>query len=180
MNSLSIINIIINTDDFYFKVGLQFIIKHFFNKKAQSVSFLPSNKVDILIRFEHSSSLKEEGKEIIITERHNKLNGTQRVCTCRNIMFKHDTPAQFISILEETMTRTVTKVPCTLCRRKLTRREKEILSKLADGLTSSDISTSTGLNIKSVSQHKRNAMRKLSLRNTSELINWLLINKINI
>lgn len=180
MNSLNIINIIINTDDFYFRVGLQSIIQRFFNKKGQSVSFLTNSNVDVIIRFEHSSPLKEEGKEIIIRGPHSKLNRTQRECTCRNIMFKHDTPAQFISILEKTMSSAVSRVPCSFCRRKLTRREKEVLSKLSDGFTSSEISKCIGLNVKSVSQHKRNAMRKLSLRNTRELLNWLMINNIDI
>ncbi|NJQ22338.1 helix-turn-helix transcriptional regulator [Pantoea sp. LS15] len=72
------------------------------------------------------------------------------------------------------------KKTCIVCRIILTRREKQILYKLSEGFSSSEIAKNIGLHVKSVSQHKRNAMRKLSLPNTKELLLWLVYNKINI
>lgn len=177
MNSPDVIHVIIEDDDFYFSAGLKFILKNFFTKNNKNVIFSLNERADILIRPENNSSLNTGGKEIIINGHQHKAKNNHRACSCRNILFKYDTIERFTILLKETLTQKATKNQCIMCRRTLTRREKQILYKFSEGLSSSEIAGCIGLNVKSVSQHKRNAMRKLSLRNTKELLLWLTFNK---
>lgn len=180
VNSPGIMNVLIEERDLYFKIGLMFSLRLFFNKNKQDVLFDPSEKIDLLIRSEKTPPLKKGRKEIIISEKTNKRKCIQQGCTCKNILFKHDTAERFTLLLKKILMEKESKRPCIVCRSKLTRREKQILNKFSEGLSSADIAKNIGLHVKSVSQHKRNAMRKLSLRNTKELLLWLTLNKVNI
>lgn len=179
MNSPSIVNVLIEERDVYFRVGLKFNLRVFFNKNKQDVIYDPSEQIDLLIRSEKIPVLKKGSVEIIISDRK-KGKCIHRECTCKNIFFKHDTAERFTLLLEKILKEKESKKTCIVCRGKLTRREKQILNKFSEGLSASEIAKNIGLHVKSVSQHKRNSMRKLSLRNTKELLIWLMYNKINI
>ncbi|WP_413507990.1 response regulator transcription factor [Serratia proteamaculans] len=56
----------------------------------------------------------------------------------------------------------------------LTPREKEVLRNLALGMNNHDISHQIGISEKTVSTHKRAAMRKLNISRNTELHYWLL------
>lgn len=174
-----IVNIIIDERDSYFTNGLKLCLNAFFCKNKQGVNFSPSEKVDLLIRSESALPLKKAGKEIIISEKKYKATIVQPVCSCKNILFKNDTIETFTLLLKKTMMGKASKKLCLVCRAKLTRREKQVLNKFSVGLNPLEIARDIGLDVKSVSQHKRNAMRKLSLQNNKELLIWLTINKVN-
>ena len=61
----------------------------------------------------------------------------------------------------------------------LTKREKEIINQFFKGKSNVAISQKFGLSVTTVSQHKRNAMRRLNLRNNNELHSWLLSGGLN-
>lgn len=67
---------------------------------------------------------------------------------------------------------TVTGVPL------LTRREKEILVLIAEGLTNPEIAEKLFLSISTVDSHRKNLMRKLNFKNTALLIRWAVENKL--
>ncbi|WP_462247595.1 response regulator transcription factor [Ekhidna sp.] len=60
----------------------------------------------------------------------------------------------------------------------LSEREIEIIRKLSDGLTSSQISEALFISLHTVKTHRKNILRKLDLHSSSELIQYALNNGI--
>lgn len=60
----------------------------------------------------------------------------------------------------------------------ITRREKEILRLIAEGLTNPQIAEKLFLSLSTVDSHRKNLMRKLNLKNTALLIRWAVENKV--
>ncbi|CAI1839123.1 two component system sensor kinase SsrB [Serratia quinivorans] len=56
----------------------------------------------------------------------------------------------------------------------LTSREHEVLFHLKKGKTPTGAAISMGINVKTISAHKRAAMKKLNFRRTCELFHWML------
>ncbi|MEI9743865.1 MULTISPECIES: helix-turn-helix transcriptional regulator [Enterobacter cloacae complex] len=179
MNSLSVIKVSLEIDDFYFRIGLKFIVADFFYKQKQEVFFVSDDVVDLVVRSEAKPYMKGFYREIIIRDKILRDASDVFKCNCKSIFFKNEAPEEFISLLQKTMCKEINSKTCFFCRRCLTRREREILQGYADGLSTNEIANAAGLHIKSVSQHKRNAMRKLFLRNTKELVEWLAREKIS-
>lgn len=53
---------------------------------------------------------------------------------------------------------------------KLTKREREVLSQIANGSTSPQIATALGISVKTVETHRKNMQRKLDALNACHLI----------
>ncbi|MBE3211137.1 hypothetical protein IM288_22055 [Enterobacter cloacae complex sp. P32C] len=179
MNSLNVINVSLKIEDFYFRYGLKIILVDFFHKQKQEIFFVSDDVVDLVVRSENKPYAKGFHREIIISNKTLRKVSDIFACNCKSIFFKNDTPEEFISLLQKTMDREINPKACFFCRRCLTRREREVLQGYSDGLSTVEIANVSGLNIKSVSQHKRNAMRKLFLRNTKELVAWLAREKLS-
>ena len=60
----------------------------------------------------------------------------------------------------------------------ITRREKEVLELLADGLTNQEIAVKLFVSITTVDSHRKSLLAKFRARNTAELIKLAFINKI--
>ncbi|WP_129544239.1 helix-turn-helix transcriptional regulator [Serratia sp. 1D1416] len=58
---------------------------------------------------------------------------------------------------------------------QLTLREREILRYVARGMSGACIGRILGVSEKTVSAHKRNAMRRLNLRNNQQLYRWISV-----
>ncbi|HGM5456453.1 TPA: helix-turn-helix transcriptional regulator [Serratia marcescens] len=56
----------------------------------------------------------------------------------------------------------------------LTPREQEVLYHLKQGKTHTGVATCLGIKVKTISSHKRAAMRKLNFKRTSELLHWMI------
>jgi two-component system response regulator NreC len=56
----------------------------------------------------------------------------------------------------------------------LTERETELLAHLADGATNSEIADTLHISPKTVARHRENIMRKLDLRNRTELVKFAI------
>lgn len=54
--------------------------------------------------------------------------------------------------------------------RRLTRRERQVLEKIAQGLQSKEIAWKLGISIRTVDVHRSNILAKLSARNTSQAV----------
>ncbi len=57
---------------------------------------------------------------------------------------------------------------------KLTKRELEVLAHLADGSSNQEIALNLSISPKTVSRHRENIMRKLNLRNRTELVKYAI------
>jgi DNA-binding NarL/FixJ family response regulator len=60
----------------------------------------------------------------------------------------------------------------------LTKREREILKLLAEGMSVKDIAASFDLSVKTVEAHKFNLMRKLDIHNKAQLVQYAIQKKI--
>ncbi len=57
---------------------------------------------------------------------------------------------------------------------KLTPREREVLSLIAEGLTNPQIAPQLGISVKTVDRHRENIMRKLNLHSRVELVKFAI------
>jgi two-component system response regulator NreC len=60
----------------------------------------------------------------------------------------------------------------------LTKREREILKILAEGLSLKEIAGDLKLNVKTVEAHKFNLMRKLDIHNQAQLVHYAIQKKV--
>jgi DNA-binding NarL/FixJ family response regulator len=60
----------------------------------------------------------------------------------------------------------------------LTKREKEVLNLVVEGLTNQEISEKLFVNIRTVETHKTNILQKLQLKNSVELVKFAIKNKL--
>lgn len=103
--------------------------------------------------------LKNATREEIVDAIHHVIKG--------KLYMSHDAERTLAQTAE-----TVKEVPL------MTRREKEVLSLIAEGLTNPEIAGKLNLSISTVDSHRKNLMRKLNFRNTAQLIRWAVENKI--
>lgn len=61
---------------------------------------------------------------------------------------------------------------------KLTRRENEIITLFAQGLSNKEIADSLFISIRTVESHKNNIMQKLQLKSTVDLVKYAIRNKL--
>jgi two-component system response regulator FixJ len=62
-----------------------------------------------------------------------------------------------------------------ILRKKITRREREILLMVGQGVTSREIASKLGLALKTVEVHRANLMNKLDASNAATLARWAVI-----
>ncbi|HLU84770.1 MAG TPA: response regulator transcription factor [Vicingaceae bacterium] len=60
----------------------------------------------------------------------------------------------------------------------LTEREKEIIHLISDGYKSSEIADKLELSTRTIEVHRRNLMKKLEVKNTAELVSYVLKSKL--
>jgi DNA-binding NarL/FixJ family response regulator len=60
----------------------------------------------------------------------------------------------------------------------LTKREREILKMLAEGMSVKEIASSFDLSVKTVEAHKFNLMRKLDIHNKAQLVQYAIQKKV--
>ena len=60
----------------------------------------------------------------------------------------------------------------------LTEREKEIIHLISDGYKSSEIADKLELSTRTIEVHRRNLMKKLEIKNTAELVSYVLKSKL--
>ncbi|MCF8299296.1 MAG: response regulator transcription factor, partial [Saprospiraceae bacterium] len=60
----------------------------------------------------------------------------------------------------------------------LTKREKEILKLVVEGLSNQEIANKLFVNIRTIETHKTNIMNKLELKNSVELVKFAIKNRL--
>ena len=66
----------------------------------------------------------------------------------------------------------------TLCRHRLTPREREVVQLLAEGKTSKEVAVALNLSVKTTETHRTNIMRKLDLHSVADLTLYAVRNGI--
>jgi DNA-binding CsgD family transcriptional regulator len=60
----------------------------------------------------------------------------------------------------------------------LTRREKEVLELIADGLTNQEIADKLFLDVTTINSHRKNMLTKYKVKNTAALVKLALSNNL--
>jgi DNA-binding CsgD family transcriptional regulator len=108
--------------------------------------------------------------------RHQQKLPVERLCQ-RNHRFLNVkcTPESLMQVIDQALAQrpAAVGVNCTGCETLLTPREREVVMMLGRGLSNTQVADLLYINIKTVSGHKRTAMRKLGFRRTQELQQWV-------
>lgn len=97
-----------------------------------------------------------------------------------NILYRHQSVSLILQLMENaliSLQKAPVKSPQTaaiLPHASLTQRECEVLHQLKQGKAPACVATSLGIKVKTISSHKRAAMRKLNFKRSSELLHWMI------
>ena len=83
-------------------------------------------------------------------------------------------PAVSRTIIDGFIHKGTLKLPSETTHQQLTKREKEILSHLAQGLSSKEIANKVFLSVSTVNTHRCNIMKKLNIHDTAGLVRYAL------
>lgn len=169
--------------DCYFVLGLESLLREHFDSLGMSIHFLPPARganaqllfqsVTNSMRFCRWGRTRHQQKVITVQTRARRRN------TCiseHSIIDRSISVTALLLIVQHVMERKiVNRSPrnCPRCSRSLTRRELQILSILSRGNSHRQIAQLLGLDSKTVSAHKRNAMVKLGFSRLSDLHYWM-------
>lgn len=96
------------------------------------------------------------------------------------ILYRHQSVSLIFQLMENvllSLQRTSVKTQSNsenLQHLALTQREREVLHQLKQGKTPACVASFLGIKEKTISSHKRAAMRKLNFKRTNELFHWML------
>lgn len=102
--------------------------------------------------------LKDASKQEIVTALHEVSQGREYVSFSVAQVLKRNTPADALPVL--------------------TKREKEVLELIAEGLTNQEIATRLFLNCTTVDSHRKNMLTKFNAKNTAALVRIAVSNHL--
>lgn len=118
---------------------------------------------------------------IAITDRKDAhLQHLYRNVDKSNLLYRHQSVSLILQLMENillSLQRTSVKTQSNsenLQHLPLTQREREVLHQLKQGKTPACVATCLGIKVKTISSHKRSAMKKLNFKRTSELLHWMI------
>ncbi|KFK95690.1 response regulator transcription factor [Serratia sp. Ag2] len=171
--------------DLFLLQGIKYLLTGYFQAKDMTVAFIPvagSNVVDLsvidlVIGGEFVGKQNRPDRQNISIVRH--IFGRRNLYQYREIS-RNEKPETVVYLLNE-LFNTVTADNLLFAQGdiKISPREQEVLQGIAKELTPLQIAGWLNISVKTVSAHKRVAMRKLGLRNTNELYKWLLEGGLN-
>lgn len=179
----SSITVAILDADRYFVLGLESLLREHFNSQGLSIHFLPASRganaqllfqsVTNNVRFCRWGRTRHQQKVITVQTRSRRRN----ICISEHgIIDRSISATALLLIVQYVMERKVvdrSSRNCPRCSRSLTRRELQILSLLSRGNSHQQIGQLMGLDTKTVSAHKCNAMVKLGISRLSDLQYWM-------
>ncbi|MDY7605645.1 helix-turn-helix transcriptional regulator [Serratia marcescens] len=97
-----------------------------------------------------------------------------------NILYRHQSVSCVLQLVANTLLSPLPppdkklKTVKSVLHKQLTPREQEVLHQLKQGKTPASVASFLGIKEKTISSHKRAAMRKLNFKRTNELFHWML------
>lgn len=97
-----------------------------------------------------------------------------------NILYRHQSVSTILQLIENTLysqqlpPEEMQQTAKICLHEPLTPREQEVLFHLKQGKAHASVASCMGIKEKTISSHKRSAMKKLNFRRTSELFHWML------
>ena len=190
------ISILIADYDNYFSHGLFIELKAFLQLRGFSLRLIDRNtfpKCGVDIIFLGNSvicppwldELSQQGcsphvffiKEKLVNKSTTGHTASNALCG-NGILFRHQTLQAIEHLLDKVLLSFQEVQPRRIgrqchCTSSLTHREIEVLQYLVTGMRTCDITWLLGISGKTIIAHKRNAMRKLHIRNSQELHRWM-------
>lgn len=185
------LTIIIIDDDKFYTLGLTIALSLYLKNRGIRANFyfdyMSGNDADIIFQsvrcgtclFAVTPISKRGEKPIYFSIANRKdahLQHLYRVERKIHVLYRHQSINTLYQHLEsclliqtqasENTQRTTNKM--------LTLREQEVLYHLKQGKTPADVASCMGIKEKTISSHKRAAMKKLNFRRTNELFHWML------
>lgn len=196
---LHTVNILVIDPNRYFAEGLRLLLNRYFSRRNINVTYIDKNAckngADLVFMAMNSGAniLQRYGLSSIsrhcvfmIKERHQaRLKYSAFVKLTAGVLSREQNADAVLTLLELFMLRqhkpkSETSVAGPVTRRStLTFREYEIMRHLHVGMNNHAISRLLNISEKTVSSHKRSAMRKLNISRNSELHYWLLNGGLN-
>ncbi|MFK3844013.1 MULTISPECIES: response regulator transcription factor [Serratia] len=181
------IDIMILDEDRYFALGLEKLLQEHFMHKGWSVTFLPAKlypmanliiqaeKVPPPLQFCHFRK-PDKQHSIITIQQTPRLRRRLPACMSEHGVIRRSDSTEVVLHLIEQMFGGITTVSshlCPHCSQTLTPREWEVLYTIRLGMLPRQVAGCLNLSVKTVSAHKRAAMRKLGFQRNNELYQWL-------
>ncbi|WP_186379301.1 helix-turn-helix transcriptional regulator [Yersinia massiliensis] len=190
-----ILTIAIIDNDNFFIVGLKIAISTYLKSKNREVKFIigqditPSADITfqavrsgtfITPHSQRQAAFDEPHYFIIVDNKDSHLEHLYRDVKKSNIIYRHQSVDTLLQLIEgvifypQQLPEKKSSEPKAFFRQSLTTREYEVLCHLQQGKTHINTANCMGINVKSISYHKRAAMRKLNFKRTNELFHWML------
>lgn len=189
------LNIVIIDDDKFYTTGLAMVLAIYLKSQGQQAEFSShlacGETADIVFQaircgtFIAPRSLTYTNNDkplyVAIAERKDAhLQHLYRNVNKSNILYRHQSVNLILQFMENVLI-SLQKAPvispqasATLPHAPLTQREREVLHQLKQGKTPACVATCLGIKVKTISSHKRAAMKKLNFKRTNELFHWML------
>lgn len=188
-----IISIIDN--NIYYVEGLIMILTDFFKKHDTPVQFIhgPPNgcAVDIIFHILRGGTATDSWRRLpsgshqplyftIRSKTHPRQEDISHNSGGQKTLYYHQSIAFTLDIIWQAIILHRSLSPKTMSYRYpsvlqlLTLREREVLNHIKQGKTQVETANCMSLKVKTVSSHKRSAMRKLNFRRNNELFHWML------
>ncbi|EPL9180887.1 response regulator transcription factor [Serratia marcescens] len=188
-----IFTIALQDDNRFFVQGMMHILRMHLTGRGYTAEFVTTDhaaKVDLIVRAESKVWLAQPcrlaGQEwrndrAVIAVRDVAMRHSVAGPICRGeigVLDRRDSPAVVVHLVERLLTPNaarsqVNKAWCERCSFHLTTREQEVLWAISEEMEPFKVAKRLKLSEKTVSSHKRAAMRKLGFRRNSELYHWL-------
>lgn len=179
-------------DDNFFIAGLVMALSNYFQNKKIRFYTAPSNGItaDIIFQAIRCGTFIAPASPYgdcstplyfaIADRKDAHLQHLYRGVATSNILYRHQSVSTVLQLIENILlsqqpTPEDTQKTVKVCLHEpLTRREQEVLHHLKQGKAHASVARCMGIKEKTISSHKRAAMKKLNFRRTSELFHWML------
>ncbi|EGS1685937.1 helix-turn-helix transcriptional regulator [Enterobacter cloacae] len=189
------LTIAIIDDDKFFMTGLMMALPAYFKNKKRNVSFILGHSItepaDIIFQAIRCGTFIDprsqyhvnSGKShyfAIVDNRDFHLQHLYRNLEKNDVFYRHQPVNTLLQLIEnkifssQQLPETHQSEQEVFLREPLTLREHEVLCHLKQGKTHAGAANCLGIKVKTISSHKRAAMKKLNFRRTNELFHWML------
>ncbi|HFD7737855.1 MULTISPECIES: helix-turn-helix transcriptional regulator [Serratia] len=190
------INIFIQDNNVFFANGIKFALMDYFRQQERKIKFIRQDDYGARIDFAFISAplakrtcychtlphaVHHDTRFFTIRERqHHSLDNLPKCALECGTLYRREPGDAIVQLLENVVDKPFTgrREQCKTCSgKRLTRREREVLSYLCTGASQSKTAEYMHISVKTVHAHKQAMMKKMDLRRKQDFIYWVLKNR---